>query len=39
MQLGTYIIDNDRDKDLVVNKMASTLSLGTLWIRNKDGKN
>lgn len=38
MQLGTNIIDNDRNKDLVVNKMASTLRQGTLWTRNKDGK-
>jgi len=38
MQLGAEIIDNDADRDLVVNKMARTLRQGALWTRNRDGK-
>jgi len=38
MQLGAEIINNDADRDLVVNKMARTLRQGTLWTRNRDGK-
>ncbi|KAJ8421831.1 LOW QUALITY PROTEIN: hypothetical protein Cgig2_024207 [Carnegiea gigantea] len=38
MQLGVEIVNSDRDRDLVVNKMARTLRQGTLWIKNRDGK-
>ncbi|KAJ8435430.1 hypothetical protein Cgig2_013928 [Carnegiea gigantea] len=38
MQLGAEIIDNDVDRDLVMNKMARTLRQGTLWTKNRDGK-
>ncbi|KAJ8423967.1 hypothetical protein Cgig2_008586 [Carnegiea gigantea] len=39
MQLGAEIVDIDADRALVVNKMAKILGQGTLWTRNKDGKN
>ena len=38
VQLRIEIIDNDGDKELVVNMMARTLRQGTMWVRHRDDK-